>query len=151
MLYSRSYESPIGRLTLTSDGTFLTSLCLGGPKRPETACAVLDLTTKWLDEYFSGNIPDFVPPLLAHGSPFQKRVWALLLTIPYGETVTYGQLAAAISPTMSAQAIGGAVGRNPIAILIPCHRVLAAGGKIGGYAYGTAIKQKLLQIEKRQD
>lgn len=150
MQYRLEYDSPLGRLTLESDGSYLTSLRFGSEFGEQRPCQVLKRTAEWLDIYFIGNIPDFTPPLLAQGTPFQKRVWELLLTIPYGETVTYGQLAAMISPTMSAQAVGTAVGRNPIAILIPCHRVVAAGGKIGGYAYGVALKQELLQIEKRQ-
>ena len=100
----------------------------------------------WLDIYFSGGVPDFVPPLHLVGTEFQTRVWQMLLAIPYGTTTTYGELARRLGPRMSAQAVGQAVGHNPVALVVPCHRVVAAHG-LGGYAYGTEVKRRLLQHE----
>lgn len=100
----------------------------------------------WLDIYFSGAVPDFVPPLHLVGTEFQTRVWQMLLAIPYGTTTTYGELARRLGPRMSAQAVGQAVGHNPVALVVPCHRVVAAHG-LGGYAYGTEVKRRLLQHE----
>lgn len=145
-----SYSSPLGTLRLTTDGTALTALRLtdeashpaGAPDVPALRSAV-----RWLDAYFAGHRPGLLPEMQPQGTPFQRRVWQELLRIPYGHTVSYGELARRLG-CRSAQAVGQAVGRNPIAILIPCHRVVAAHG-LGGYAYGAAIKQKLLKIEQQ--
>ena len=103
----------------------------------------------WLDEYFRGNIPNpNILPLSPAGTSFQRKVWDLLLTIPYGETTTYGTIAKTISLSMSAQAIGGAVSRNPISIIIPCHRCLGANGRLTGYAGGLSNKKWLLHHEE---
>ena len=108
----------------------------------------LDQARRWLDEYFAGQAPTWLPPLHVQGTPFQRQVWEQLLTIPYGHLVTYGELAKLRHRTsMSAQAVGGAVGRNPIAILIPCHRVIGAHGKLTGYAGGLDKKRFLLSNE----
>lgn len=117
--------------------------------------AALDLTKKWLDIYFSGNIPGFLPPVALNGTDFQLRVWSKLLKIPYGKTVTYGELAKEIAnemgkAKMSAQAVGNAVGKNPIAIIIPCHRVIGADGSLTGFAGGLEIKKELLMLEKQK-
>ena len=106
----------------------------------------------WLDAYFSGQEPDFTPPLHPIGSPFRQEVWELLLQIPYGQTTTYGALAKQLAekqgrPRMSAQAVGGAVGHNRIAIIIPCHRVVGTNGSLTGYAGGIDKKEKLLRME----
>ena len=116
---------------------------------------VLELAAKWLDVYFSGEVPDFMPPIKFRGTDFQKSVWETLLTIPYGETVTYGDIAKNIAEQrgvtkMSSQAVGGAVGRNPIGIIVPCHRVIGANGKLTGYAAGLDKKVKLLELESAQ-
>ena len=107
---------------------------------------------RWLDIYFSGREPDFLPPLHPLGTPFRRAVWELLLQIPYGRTVTYGELARRLAAKqglvhMSAQAVGGAVGHNPISILIPCHRVVGSGGSLTGYAGGIDKKVRLLELE----
>ena len=107
----------------------------------------------WLDIYFSGNEPDFTPKLNPRGSPFRKTVWDIMLKIPYGKTTTYGQIAQQIAKQkgikdMSAQAVGGAVGHNPISIIIPCHRVIGANGNLTGYAGGLDKKCYLLKLEK---
>ena len=102
----------------------------------------------WLDGYFTGRKPEINFPIAPSGSDFQKKVWQLLLKIPYGGTDTYGAIAKAISPTMSAQAVGGAVGRNPISIIIPCHRCVGTGGKLVGYTGGLDKKIWLLRHEE---
>ena len=102
---------------------------------------------QWLDDYFAGKRPCNVPRLNPQGTAFQKRVWTALLTIPYGETLSYGEIAQMVN-CRSAQAVGQAVGANPIALIIPCHRVIAAHGRLGGYAYGTDIKKRLLDLEQ---
>ena len=151
------FDSPLGRILLCSDGRSLTAVVFDGQKYgdnhiPKDAvagtCAVLEDTKLWLTEYFLGNIPRCCPPLRPAGTPFQQRVWKTLLEIPYGKTITYGELAKVLG-CKSAQAVGGAVGRNPISILIPCHRVVGADGSLTGYAGGVEKKVFLLKLEKR--
>lgn len=114
----------------------------------EQKLQVFEDTRRWLDLYFSGTIPDFTPSIKAQGSSFQQKVWRELLAIPYGQTTTYGAIAKRIN-CRSAQAVGQAIHRNPIAIIIPCHRVIGADGSLTGYASGLEIKQQLLMIEQR--
>lgn len=149
------YDSPLGEITLCSDGTYLTAVTFEGQKYEHRhipagalpgSCPVLEQAKEWLAKYFAGSVPEFLPPMKPNGTPFQRAVWALLLEIPYGETVTYGELAKRLG-CKSAQAVGGAVGRNPISILIPCHRVLGADGSLTGYAGGVEKKKYLLQKE----
>ena len=121
--------------------------------RKERETPPLTEAKRWLDVYFSGKMPDFMPPLHPIGSDFRQEVWALLLQIPYGQTVTYGELARQLAekqgrPRMSAQAVGGAVGHNKISIIIPCHRVVGTGGSLTGYAGGIDRKVKLLALEQ---
>ncbi len=153
------YHSPIGHITLIADEIGLSALILEGhtthatsPTPPqEHELSALSAAKRWLDQYFSGRIPDFTPPLHLTGTPFQMEVWAILSSIPHGKAVTYGEIAAVLAERrgkpMSAQAVGGAVGRNPIAIIVPCHRVLGAGGRLTGYAGGIGKKIALLTIE----
>lgn len=161
MLYTSHYASPLGGMTLVSDGTALVGLYFDGQKY---AAEGLDAThtqknlpifkevRRWLDVYFSGRKPDFTPPIAPAGTAFQQSVWEILRTIPYGETTTYGAIARRIEQNtgcrMSAQAVGGAVGRNPISILIPCHRVVGTNGSLTGYAGGLDKKAYLLRIEE---
>lgn len=117
------------------------------------AAEIFEETVRWLDLYFQGQIPDFLPRLSWNATPFQKGVWEILLTIPYGQTMTYGAIAARMAErmglaSMSAQAVGGAVGHNPISIIVPCHRVVGANGKLTGYAGGIHRKEWLLALEK---
>ena len=154
-------DSPLGGITLASDGEALTGLWFDGQKHfgaglsgsaEEQALPIFEETERWLRIYFEGHEPDFTPDLRPAGSPFQQEVWELLRQIPYGETVSYGALAARIAQRrglarFSAQAVGGAVGRNPISILIPCHRVLGADGSLTGYAGGVEKKAALLRLE----
>ncbi|MDR0989435.1 MAG: methylated-DNA--[protein]-cysteine S-methyltransferase [Prevotellaceae bacterium] len=158
------YASPLGEIGLASNGSALTALWFQGQRyapalpvgwTPEQAvrCPVLAQATAWLDAYFAGKQPDFLPPLQPAGTPFRLLVWRLLQTIPHGETITYGQLATAVAraqgvQNMSAQAIGGAVGHNPISILIPCHRVVGSDGTLTGYAGGLERKKWLLDREQ---
>ena len=150
------YNSPLGGMTMASEGQGLAALWFDGTREearfvggmPITkALPVFDETRRWLDLYFSGEKPDFIPPLAPQGTAFQQRVWEILLAIPYGKIVSYGDVARHISPTMSAQAIGGAVGRNPIGIIIPCHRVVGADGSLTGYGGGLERKRWLLELE----
>ena len=161
MQYIYSYQSPLGGITIASDGTALTGLWFDGQKYfaeglAETAAAktlpVFNETVRWLDIYFGGRRPDFTPPLNLEGTAFRKEVWQLLLQIPYGQTITYGKLAAQLAAhnglkRMSAQAVGGAVGHNPISIIVPCHRVVGMNGSITGYAGGIDKKLALLKME----
>lgn len=161
MIYISDYASPLGAITLASDGEGLTGLWFSGQKHYGAGLSPDVIRDEkpfhaakcWLDAYFSGARPDELPPLRPQGTPFQLAVWQLLLEIPYGETMTYGALAQELAhqrgrERMSAQAVGQAVGRNPIAILIPCHRVLGANGTLTGYAAGVERKQWLLALEQ---
>ena len=157
--FTAHYDSPIGGRTMASDGTALTALWFEGTRRePQlsgmapatTVLPVFDETRRWLDLYFAGNKPDFTPPLAPKGTDFQQRVWGILLTIPYGNTMSYGDVARLVSPTMSAQAVGGAVGRNPIGIIIPCHRVIGADGSLTGYGGGLERKRWMLELERQR-
>ena len=119
----------------------------------EAPLPVFEEAKAWLDRYFGGGVPDFTPPLRLYGTPFRKAVWELLLGVPYGHTVAYGELAALAAERlgrarMSARAVGNAVGHNPISIIIPCHRVTGAGGKLTGYAAGLDTKARLLALER---
>ena len=158
MIYTAHYTSPLGGITLASDGIALTGLYFDGePGCPPCDAAhkkdlpVFGEAVKWLDLYFAGNEPDFMPVLNPTGTVFQQAVWKILRTIPYGATTSYGTIARRIEQEtkkrMSAQAVGGAVGRNPISILIPCHRVIGADGSLTGYAGGLDKKEYLLRTE----
>ena len=155
MEYTCAYQSPIGPITLAGDGEKLTGLWFDGQKYfgatldPEHETAdlpVFDETRRWLDLYFAGEEPGAPPPLAPKGSSFRQAVWDVLSQIPRGETVTYGAIAQRLG-VRSAQAVGGAVGHNPISIIIPCHRVLGADGSLTGYAGGTEKKAYLLALE----
>ena len=161
MIYVSYYKSPIGNITMESDGESLCGLWFDGQKyfastvKGETEDKILPVfqqTKKWLDIYFSGNEPDFTPKLSLDGSKFRKAVWDILLKIPYGSVMTYGEIAKILAKQrgisrMSAQAVGGAVGHNPISIIIPCHRVVGTNGSLTGYAGGIDVKIKLLTLE----
>ena len=161
MDYIAHYTSPLGGITLASDGRALTGLWFDGQKYfgaglssagVERKLPVFDRTVEWLDLYFSGRDPGFTPDLHMKTTPFRRAVWELLLAIPYGQTTTYSQIAARIAekeglPRMSAQAVGGAVGHNAISLIIPCHRVLGSDGGLTGYAGGLEAKRTLLAIE----
>ncbi|MCD8217243.1 MAG: methylated-DNA--[protein]-cysteine S-methyltransferase [Clostridiales bacterium] len=163
MIYTDTYTSPLGSITLTATETALTGLWFEGEEyygkvfakmesRPCKEHPVFSQTREWLDAYFHGQSPDFTPPLLLEGTPFRMAVWEILKTIPYGQTMTYGNIAQIIAaqrkiPRMSAQAVGGAVGHNPISIIVPCHRVIGTDASLTGYAGGLDRKTALLQLE----
>lgn len=148
MMTQAPYQSPLGTLILVSDGKSLTELRFGEPKENTNNqdLPIFKETRRWLDLYFSGNNPQKTPPLNPQGTPFQQIVWQELLKIQYGETTTYGSIAKHIN-CRSAQAVGQAIHRNPIAIIIPCHRVIGADGSLTGYASGLDIKFRLLKLE----
>lgn len=158
--YACYYRSPLGDMTLASDGDALTGAWFDGQKyfgstlhgSPVTAdLPVFRLSRAWLDHYFSGELPDDLPPLRPEGSAFRLAVWDLLNTIPYGTTRTYGDLARELARrtgrNVSAQAVGGAVGHNPLSLFIPCHRVVGSDGSLTGYAGGVRLKERLLRLE----
>lgn len=154
MDYISHFSSPLGPITLSSDGEALTGLWFDDQKyfgatlsdcREEKNLPVFQETARWLTLYFEGRNPGPMPPLKPKGSEYRQKVWKALLEIPYGQTVTYARLAGLI-PT-SPRAVGGAVGHNPISILIPCHRVVGSGGALTGYAGGLDKKRALLRLE----
>ena len=162
MDYVCFYPSPLGRITLASNGKAMTGLWFEGQKyyadtlgaeHEEKDLPVFEEAVRWLTAYFSGKEPDFTPPLIMKTTAFRKAVWEVLLTIPYGQTMTYGQIAQRIArdrglDCMSAQAVGGAVGHNPISLISPCHRVVGFRGSLTGYAGGIEKKKALLELEK---
>lgn len=161
MIYTCNYLSPLGNILLASDEIGLTGLWFEGQKyfantlpddRISQEIEILTEAKKWLDIYFSGEEPKFTPPLHPMGSTFRQEVWKILLEIPYGQTITYGEIAGKMAEIknvsrMSAQAVGGAVGHNEVSIIIPCHRVVGTNGSLTGYAGGIDKKIALLQLE----
>lgn len=162
MLYYKKFASPLGEITLRSDGEALTGLWFADDKHygakdiDGEVLADLDVFMQaeaWLAEYFAGREPKVSVPLKLQGSEFQMQVWRLLQDIPYGRLVTYGDVAKKIAAQkgvarMSAQAVGGAVGHNPLCIIVPCHRVVGANGSLTGYGGGMWRKVRLLELEK---
>lgn len=162
MQYINYYDSPLGRIVLAADEVGLTGLWFEGQKyfalyldkdHEEKELPILKKARQWLDIYFSGREPDFKLPLHFIGTPFQNEVWEILYSIPYGKTMTYGEISKLLAnrrgiKQMSAQAVGGAVGRNEISIIVPCHRVVGTGGNLTGYAGGIDKKMFLLELEK---
>ena len=161
MTFIQHYNSPLGGILLAADETGLTGLWFEGQKYfarslpagyTEQNTPALSEAKRWLEVYFTGKKPDFMPPLHIVGSAFRRAVWEILLQIPYGKTTTYGEIARQLAkkqklPRMSAQAVGGAVGHNEISIIIPCHRVVGTNGSLTGYAGGIDKKIKLLELE----
>ena len=161
MEYIHDIKSPVGILTAASDGENVSGLWIEGQKYFAKTLGknvlkqnlpIFEAVQKWLEIYFSGKEPDFMPPLMPQGTPFQKSIWSLLEKIPYRQTASYGEIAKQYEAEnkgrhTSARAIGGAVGHNPISILIPCHRVIGKSGGLTGYAGGITIKHRLLQME----
>ncbi len=163
MLYLTYYSSPLGQIMLTSDGNNITGLWIEGQKYfaatvndrllEESDLPIFTVAKKWLDNYFQGQRPDISDlPLAPEGGEFRQAVWKILCKIPYGELTTYGDIAKKIAKqmnktTVSSQAVGGAIGHNPIAIIIPCHRVVGKNGSLAGYAGGIDKKIKLLKLE----
>lgn len=162
MIYTSKYTSPLGGILLAADEVGLRGLWFDGQKyfardlpdeRTERETPALSEAKRWLDLYFGGQEPNFLPPLHPVGTPFRQAVWEILLRIPYGKTVTYGEISKQLAEKMglermSAQAVGGAVGHNEISIIIPCHRVVGSNGSLTGYAGGINRKIKLLELER---
>lgn len=162
MIFTGKYASPRGEITLATDGNALVGLWFDGQKffgntleknSVPAALPIFEETKNWLDAYFRGNVPASAPRVKFLGTPFQISVWKMLEKIPYGKTTTYGALAEKIArergiEKFSARAVGSAVGRNPVSIIVPCHRVVGSGGKIVGYAGGISSKIALLEIER---
>ena len=159
MTYTMHYDSPLGGILLAADEEGLTGLWFEtqkyfaaklAPEHEERVTPALDAACRWLDVYFSGREPDFTPKLHLVGSDFRQAVWALLRKIPYGQTTTYGALAGQLAEQsgkrVSAQAVGGAVGHNPVSLIVPCHRVVGSGGSLTGYAGGVEKKMRLLTL-----
>ena len=149
-MYCREYASPMGQLLLVSDGQALTGLQMDSPMpadAEEGTCPVLDQAGKWLDDYFAGINREIDYPLRPQGTAFQQKVWEVVKSVPFGETCAYGDIAREIG-CASSQAVGQAVGANPIAIVIPCHRIIGAKGQLTGYAWGVEKKKWLLEHEK---
>lgn len=163
MEYTHHYVSPLGGITLASDGEALTGLWFDGQKyfgstlekgHEEKNLPIFVMTEEWMDTYFDGKAPDFTPPLKMKTTPFRKAVWEIMLTIPFGKTMTYGEIADQIARQKGAsgggyaQAVGNAVGHNAISLVIPCHRVVGTNGSLTGYAGGIEKKAWLLKMEK---
>ena len=155
------YQSPLDEITIVSNGSAITGLWFAkqkyfdaelGENNANSDLPIFTKAMRWLDAYFAGKNPGEIPPIQLDGTPFQLEVWRILQTIPYGERTTYGEIAKNIAKKrgiakMSARAVGGAVGRNPISIFVPCHRVVGSNGKLTGYASGIEKKIKLLKLE----
>ena len=160
-IYTQNYQSPLGEIVIASDGTAITGLWLVGQRHfdielqgclTDKDLPIFDEVSHWLDIYFTGNNPGEIPAVRMNGTLFQLEVWQILQTIPYGKLITYREIAELIAKKrgiakMSARAVGNAVGRNPISILVPCHRVVGSDGKMTGYAGGIERKVKLLKLE----
>ena len=160
--HTTTYHSPLGTIVIESDGKLLTGLrfaddlcetpkaadMVADDNADETAKDVFAKVLRWLDDYLAGREPRNVPRMNPPGTDFQRRVWQRLFTIDYGQTKTYGEIARMVG-CRSARAVGKAIGRNPIALIIPCHRVIGSDGSITGYAYGTDRKKRLLDFEKK--
>jgi len=151
--YIRRIESPIGRLEITSDGDAVTGLSIEraghllGEHLPEQSTTVLERAATQLNEYFAGTRKDFDLPVVMHGTEFQESVWQQLSALPFGSVVSYGEIGSATGRASAGRAVGGAVGANPIPIIVPCHRVLASNGRITGYSGGNGIPTKIWLLD----
>jgi methylated-DNA-[protein]-cysteine S-methyltransferase len=157
MIYFTTYESPIQTLQLVSDGQSLIGLYMMSEKHSlqqqsdwveDDAIAPFPETKQQLNEYFAGTLTEFDLPIQLHGTEFQQKVWEVLKTIPYGTTMSYGELAKQLNQPNASRAVGLANGKNPVSIVVPCHRVIGANGKLTGYGGGIERKQWLLSHER---
>ena len=149
MQFERVIETPIGKLTLCVDESGICALKFGAQGDRADASPLLDAARRELEEYFAGRRRAFSVPLSIHGTPFRLRVWNALLEIPYGETISYGELARRIGNPKACRAVGMANHVNPLPVFVPCHRVVGKGGKLTGYAGGLEIKEILLDLERK--
>ncbi len=159
MYYLDNYQSPLGNITIKADEEYLIGLWFESDNEEKTSISnqekssEIKYTKEWLNIYFNGDIPNFMPKIRLIGTPFQILIWNMLLKIPYGKTTTYKEIAIKVAKemnlsTMSAQAVGGAIGKNKISIIIPCHRVIGTNNSLTGYAWGIDRKLQLLGLEK---
>jgi methylated-DNA-[protein]-cysteine S-methyltransferase len=156
-IFFTTMASPIGELLLVGDGETLSGLYMQDGRKPkrvasdwsEAAAPFADVKTQ-LEEYFAGTRTTFAVPLSPQGAPFEREVWRALEEIPYGETVSYGEIARRVGQPGAARAVGTANGRNPIAVIVPCHRVIGADGSLTGYGGGLERKRLLLELERGQ-
>ena len=144
-------DSPVGTLRLTEENGAIRELLFEewDGTTPKAETELLRRARQELREYFAGRRREFTLPLAPQGTAFQRRVWEALLTIPYGETRSYGEIAAQIGSPKASRAVGAANHRNPISILIPCHRVIGADGSLTGYGGGLEVKSALLALEQK--
>ena len=156
MNYKYTYESPLGTMIMLGTLSYLTDLFFideahapsyDDAEYIEQLTGPFEVTIMWLNQYFNGKKPFITPPIQLEGTEFRKSVWSILQTIPYGETTTYGDIGKQIAQKFSAQAVGGAVGHNPISIIVPCHRVIGSNGQLTGYAGGIERKKYMLDLE----
>lgn len=144
------YKSPVGNLLIEENGGFITRIDLNGEGEGTELTPVLKEAVKQLDGYFNKTLHEFSLPVKIEGSPFMERVWEELKNIPYGETATYGEIAALVGKPKAARAVGLACGKNPVPIIIPCHRVIGSGGKLTGFGGGLKMKMGLLELEQKK-
>jgi methylated-DNA-[protein]-cysteine S-methyltransferase len=146
-MHETTFTSPLGPIRLVADGTALRELTFGEAGASDDS-PVLAAACAQLGEYFAGTLTEFDLPLALEGTTWERRVWEALLEIPYGTTLSYGELAARIGAPSAARAVGAANGRNPISIVVPCHRVIGASGALTGYGWGVERKSALLDLER---
>ncbi len=154
LTYFTIFVSPIGKLLLTGNGKDLTGLNFQDGTHPEKIDpdwvrddAQFAQSVEQLEAYFAGDLKQFDLPMAPKGTDFQMSVWEALCSIPYGRTISYGQLAEQIGNPKAVRAVGGANGKNPIAIIVPCHRVIGSDGTLTGFGGGLPIKEALLTLE----
>jgi methylated-DNA-[protein]-cysteine S-methyltransferase len=147
------FATPLGVMRATTDGRSILALAFDAPgvdamaAVPEAPRTLLDSLRQQLDEYFAGRRTAFELPLAPAGTPFQRDVWRALCTVPYGQTASYAHIALQVGSPAAVRAVGAANGRNPIAIVIPCHRIIGSNGTLTGYAGGLDRKRRLLALE----
>ena len=147
-------QSPIGSLEILSDGVMITRIAFAGKKtmkQPKEEEKHLKILMKELAEYFAGKCTTFSVSLQPEGTPFQTSVWRAIGTIPYGKTATYADIAKKIGKPKDVRAVGTVCGKNPMILVIPCHRVIASSGGLGGYLGGIEKKKLLLRLEHRKN
>jgi methylated-DNA-[protein]-cysteine S-methyltransferase len=149
MTFSTQLSTPVGPLTLEGDDNFLTRLGFGSPDSPQGDARAVGAAAIQLEQYFAGERTEFDLDVDLQGTPFERRVWAEVRAIPFGETATYAEIARRVGSPSACRAVGRANGRNPIAVIVPCHRVVGSDGSLTGYAGGIEMKRALLDLEHR--
>jgi len=157
MNYAAAYDSPLGPMILVASDEALVGLYFTGQKyvpdqsrwHADPGLPVIRTAVTELDEYFAGTRETFDVPIAPAGTAFQRAVWDAISRVPYGETITYGELARRVGRPGSARAAGAATGQNPVGVIVPCHRIVGAGGTLTGYAGGLDRKRALLTLEMK--